>query len=325
MQLFYDQDIIVLKHNDDFYVYSPVNHTRIVINQYSHYLVEQILKENGFINVDTITSNFNNKFSTELKTEEILEQVERLVQMEIFFHSNGDLHNAKNKTIERFKIVDKVPTLAYLLLTYRCNFSCSYCYLRDTNQDVRELTTEQWKKVINKLKKLGVKKFAITGGEPLMREDLVEILKECKKDDAHVALLTNGSLLKERFDEVDPLIDNIILSFDSFDEKINTLNRSSYGYNEIKELIELYSRLAPDKIQVRAVITKHNMGQVDEFAKRINEEYGIKTIRTLVNPIRPEEVELVPDMTGKMAIDNDRIDSLSYAMKISKMWRLVMR
>lgn len=318
MQLSYDKDIILLEYNEDYFIYSPMNHTRITVNEYSHFLIQQIVEADGVVDTEKIITCFSDQYDVELTAEDILEQVNLLVEMEIFFNSDEDLHTARETLLNQYEIEDKVPPLVYLLLTYRCNFSCSYCYLRDTNKDVQELSTEEWLEIIDRLKKMGVRRFVLTGGEPLVREDFVEILQACKTDQTHVSLLTNGSLLNEKFDQINPLIDSTIISLDSFEEEVNTLNRSDYGFNEILKAIERFSEVAPEKIKVRAVITKHNMDQINEFTERMNAEYGIKTMRTLVNPICPEEVELVPDMTGRMAIDEDRIESLNFSMKYRK-------
>lgn len=318
MKLSYDKQIVLLEYNGDYFAYSPFNHTRINVNEYSYFLIKQLVDQGGVVDTEKIISGFSNQYNVELTEGVVLEQVDRLIKMELFFKSDEDLHTAREKIFEKYKIEDKVPSQVYLLLTYRCNFSCSYCYLRDTHQDVRELSTEEWINIIEHLKEMGVTNFAITGGEPLVREDIVEILKACKTDKTYVSLLTNGSLLYDRFDQINPLIDSTIISLDSFDEEVNTLNRSNTGFKEIFKVIERFSKEAPEKIQVRAVITNNNIDQINEYAQRMNSEYGIKTIRTLVNPIRPEEVELVPDMTGRMAIDKDRIDSLDFGMKYRK-------
>lgn len=77
--------------------------------------------------------------------------------------------------------VSFLPATAVLELTYRCNHSCLFCSCpwEDSNGlFVRqpELTTGQWKTVITRLCDMGVSNFAFSGGEPLMRDDLADIM-----------------------------------------------------------------------------------------------------------------------------------------------------
>lgn len=319
MHLVYDTGMVMHEHEGSFYFYSPVNHMRAIVNEYSRHLIEQILQAEGRVEPEAIRTSFWDTYRVELTADAIMEQVDRLLKMGLFFRTREEMQAAKDRLVSQFQIRDKVPGLAYLLLTYRCNFDCFYCYLRDAHKDVRELTTEQWIAAIRELKRLGVRQFCITGGEPLCREDLVTLLQELKSGEgADITLLTNGSLLNERFDSIDPLIDRLVISLDSLDLETQTVNRSAYGFQEILNVIERYAKRAPEKLKVRAVVTKANLEEMNAFTKQLNEQYGIRTIRSLVNPIRLDELEMVPGLAGRLEMDRDRRETLSYAMKYRK-------
>lgn len=75
-----------------------------------------------------------------------------------------------------------LPSNAVIELTYRCNHSCNFCscpwYREDGDFDVLpELDTGQWKCILETLCDLGVSSFAFTGGEALLREDCMELLR----------------------------------------------------------------------------------------------------------------------------------------------------
>lgn len=318
MQVYFDSGIIQQVYEDQFLVYSPLNHIKLEVNPYAYYLIELILAAEGRVDVDQIIQQFEERFQVRPKPEEILEQVTRLLEAHFFFVTEEEMEQARQHVIQVNTIPDKVPSLAYLLVTYRCNFDCSYCYLRDTNKDLQELTTEEWVRALEILRARGIRKVAVTGGEPLVRHDIVKILQKCKDLGMHVTLLTNGSLLNAQFDIIQSLIDQVVISLDSFDRKVHATTRSEFGFEDILEVIGRFAHTAPHKIQVRAVITKHNIDEMGEYSRRINEEYGIQTIRTVVNPIRPEEVDELPDVVGKLPLDNDRINSLQYKMTYRK-------
>jgi radical SAM protein with 4Fe4S-binding SPASM domain len=84
------------------------------------------------------------------------------------------------------------PPRADLALTYRCNNNCYFCYTGGPRQ-VNELNTKQWKKVIDKLWDSGVPQIVFTGGEPTLRDDLVELVESSQE--FVTGLVTNGRKL----------------------------------------------------------------------------------------------------------------------------------
>ncbi len=88
----------------------------------------------------------------------------------------------------------KAPIRIDLALTYRCNNNCPHCYAGGPRQ-TKELTTEEWKKVIRKADDFEVPNVVFTGGESLMRPDLDELVAYCQSRDIVTGLITNGRLL----------------------------------------------------------------------------------------------------------------------------------
>lgn len=84
------------------------------------------------------------------------------------------------------------PPRADLALTYNCNNNCYFCYTGGPRQ-APELTTHDWKKVIDKLWDSGVPQVVFTGGEPTLRPDLVELVEHSKE--FLTGLITNGRKL----------------------------------------------------------------------------------------------------------------------------------
>ena len=88
-------------------------------------------------------------------------------------------------------------------VTNRCNYACIYCHREGSWNDFklnvhRELTPEELRIIAKASMELDIKKFKLTGGEPLIREDIVEVvsaINEVKPLD--LAMTTNGYYLKE--------------------------------------------------------------------------------------------------------------------------------
>lgn len=82
-----------------------------------------------------------------------------------------------------------------LFLTPRCNIRCPYCWI--PKQGNIELSTNQWKQAIDRLEQYGVIHYSLLGGEPLLRDDLEEIVRYITKKGYAATVTTNGLLLTE--------------------------------------------------------------------------------------------------------------------------------
>ena len=92
------------------------------------------------------------------------------------------------------------PTAPYrmdLALTYRCNNDCAHCY-NVSSRDDPELTTGQWKQVIDRLWDLSIPHIIFTGGEPTLRSDLPELIAHAEQNGQITGLNTNGRRLSDR-------------------------------------------------------------------------------------------------------------------------------
>ncbi len=83
-------------------------------------------------------------------------------------------------------------------VTHRCNLTCVTCFRDANNDSPEELSLVQAKKTIELLKEqYDCKRLSITGGEPLLREDIVDIVEHAKQVIGHVVLQTNATLMSE--------------------------------------------------------------------------------------------------------------------------------
>lgn len=80
-------------------------------------------------------------------------------------------------------------------ITRQCNLRCKHCYTSAGKKDPEELTTEQALTIVNHLDTIGVSDITISGGEPLLRDDLEVIISDIKRREIPVVLYTNGLLL----------------------------------------------------------------------------------------------------------------------------------
>jgi radical SAM protein with 4Fe4S-binding SPASM domain len=101
------------------------------------------------------------------------------------------------KKIEPFSQEYSAPIRVDMAITFRCQNSCVHCYAGGSHK-TDELTTIQWKKVIDRLQQIGVFILTFTGGEPTLREDLPELLVYAQNKGLVTGLITNGRKLSDK-------------------------------------------------------------------------------------------------------------------------------
>lgn len=82
-------------------------------------------------------------------------------------------------------------------VTYACNLRCKHCYATAGKPLEDELTTEEALETIDKFDKFGVTIISFSGGEPLVRKDILDLTSYAAEKGIYVALATNGTLITE--------------------------------------------------------------------------------------------------------------------------------
>jgi pyrroloquinoline quinone biosynthesis protein E len=102
-------------------------------------------------------------------------------------------------------------------ITYRCPLHCPYCSNPTRLRSDRELSTEEWCRVIREAAELGILQIGFSGGEPLARRDLAELVRSAREAKLYTNLITSGVGLDDnRARELhDAGLDSVQLSFQS--------------------------------------------------------------------------------------------------------------
>ncbi len=87
------------------------------------------------------------------------------------------------------------PFLVVWNFTQLCNLKCKHCYASAGKPDPNELTTQEAFKALNELVDAGVNIIAFSGGEPLMRKDIFDVLKRASDHGVFTAIATNATLI----------------------------------------------------------------------------------------------------------------------------------
>ena len=155
-------------------------------------------------------------------------------------------------------------------ITARCNQNCLYCH-RFLN--VRELSYEENKQILDNLIRDGVTHITWTGGEALLYPDLYKLIKFSKENGVYNRVITNGKLLVDNYDVLNYLSD-LTISLDSIRSQTNLkLGRGEKHFENIKNILDYiqngkYKKL---KVNVNTVVNKQNINEIKELGEFLNQ------------------------------------------------------
>ena len=174
----------------------------------------------------------------------------------------------------------ELPPPLWLLaeLTYRCPLHCAFCYNPlDYTSGGAELTTAEWVRVLREGRALGAVQLGLSGGEPLVRDDLEELVVEARRLGFYSNLITSGVGLNEKriraFKEGG--LDHIQLSFQDSTRELNDFLSSTRTF----ELKSRVARLIKDHgypMVLNVVLHRLNVDhvpQILEMAEAMGAEY----------------------------------------------------
>lgn len=158
-------------------------------------------------------------------------------------------------------------------LTYKCNFKCIHCYNAFCNNNNQYLLLKEIINIEEKLRGLDLIRYYLTGGEPLLNPDFIEIYKYLYDQGYQIALATNGSLIDKKilnlFKCFPPYILNISLyGFDDLSYKAVT---GAHVYDKIlNNLFELKNQGTEFFIKYVAMNVNSNIEEVNRLLMKID-------------------------------------------------------
>jgi radical SAM protein with 4Fe4S-binding SPASM domain len=167
-------------------------------------------------------------------------------------------------------------------------------------RSLNEMSTQQIKFIVDKISSSGVSKIRITGGEPLLRKDIFEIIKYAKTKKLFVILNTNGFLVDKRNSIlIRKYVDRILISLNSYSDI--KLSRMTGVKNALKKKIKSIKLLKGcNEIWLCSVATHDNIVNIEKLhkiVKRLKPDYWfiLRQIPTQenTNPTKNEDVKFL--------------------------------
>ncbi len=188
-------------------------------------------------------------------------------------------------------------------ITHQCNYNCSYCIFSCNQRKIPgELTTSECFHVIDELVKNNFKHLKITGGEPFLRSDIIDILRYASTK-VLTDISTNASLLtKEKVKLLNQLkLKMIHVSLDGLKDDHESVRGKNTFSPTIKGLE--YLKESTNKVRIGCVIHKNNEGHLKSITEGIIPTGANEVIYSIMEPPLNSSKELMKTKTNKVLIE----------------------
>jgi len=214
----------------------------------------------------------------------------------------------------------QILRLLFWETTIKCNLTCAHCRRLESDEAaVRDLSTEQAKNLIEQLAELGkgqtmMPLLVFSGGEPLCRDDLFELVGYSRSLGIIPALATNGTLVDANAAEKirDSGTARVAVSIDGATAEMHNKLRQMDG--SFEKAIEGIGHLRDKKVpfQINVTLTKHNAGQLEEIYEQAK-SLGAVAVHIFM---------LVPVGCGQELAETDMLSPQQYEKKLLEICRL---
>jgi cyclic pyranopterin phosphate synthase len=168
-----------------------------------------------------------------------------------------------------------------IAITDHCNYKCVYCRTGNEGALYRDLPIADYLRMARVFAGLGIKKIRLTGGEPLLRKGIVELVRDLAKlrsadgEPLELAITTNGHLLAEMAQPLkDAGLNRVTVSMDAVDrDRFARITRVPNGYDNVFAGIRAAKRAGLEPVKVNCVLLRgFNEDQIIPFGKFAREE-----------------------------------------------------
>ena len=176
------------------------------------------------------------------------------------------------------KINSTPPRWLLAELTYACPLQCPYCSNPiDYANYQSELSTEDWKRVLSQARKMGAVQLGFSGGEPLTRKDLVELVKHARELGYYTNLITSGyGLTEEKIIQLKEAgLDHIQVSIQASTQELNDHIAGTTSFEHKKTVAHLVKKHGYPMVLCVVIHREniHQMAQILDMAEELGADY----------------------------------------------------
>ncbi len=203
------------------------------------------------------------------------------------------------------------PTVVSLEMTHCCNANCNHCNMGGLVPDEKRIGAEDYRRLMRVLKPMIVQ---VSGGEPLLRDDLEDVLRAIKPaghEAPYLIVVSNGWLLdRERYLKLrEAGINQLSISLCFPDRRHDDWRHIKGLFDHLDRTIPELAALGYDDIVLNSAITRENMPHIMDLAK-VAERWGVSTSFSAYSVLRTGERAYTIETPEDLAVLRDQLDQL---------------
>lgn len=237
----------------------------------------------------------NRKTGTWLKiSKECYEIVNKIIKLEIERNNIPSIFKEEDDREYFNELLDKLDGMnafcnnseliqfeqIYFALTHRCNLKCIHCSVDASIKEENDiLETKEVFEILDKIIQSNPLRIVFTGGEPLIRKDILDILYYARqKFNGEIIVMTNATLINnDNIDEIIKCVDSIDISIDGVDEVSCSKIRGHGTFDKVLGAVQLLKNRNFENISLSMVLSIENEKYVEQFYQ-LNKKLNTKPI-----------------------------------------------
>ena len=206
-------------------------------------------------------------------------------------------------SVNRLIPIVRTPICVHWHSTYACNFRCGHCGAEGGAREVETVSTKQILGAVQDMGRMGVNTFIVTGGEPLLRDDLFDVLDFARKAGiTHRSLATNSYLVDQYRDRLaEQNLGSVHLSLDGLAETNDTLRGMPGAFLKTMDALRFFKEINVKERVVNTVVFNNNLDELEKLLEMVMD--ASVTLWSLVTPF---DVGRAKDNAG-LQLDDDGI------------------
>jgi len=219
------------------------------------------------------------------------------------------LQGIRMTTKEIHNYITNRPIVVSYEVTLSCNCNCHHCDLGGVIENEKQIKPEEYGAITRRLKPLAAQ---ISGGEPLLRKDIADIVKAINQAGAeYVILVTNGALLNERnyLQLREAGVHQFSVSLDFPDERHDEFRRRPGLYKRLEQNLPRLAKLGFQDIILNTAITRANVKEILPLTKKAA-DWGVDISYSAYTALRTGNKDYCPNNGEDLEILRQAINEL---------------
>jgi len=291
-------DIIIRREHFGGIAFNKANGALIEVDRQACIFLENL---DGKTSLRNLARQIEEKLNIEINVSELYNVAENLIEND-FICKGTDSQRITIKGFPEQQDHLSAPESVHIAVTHRCNYKCPSCYV--DNSITEEMTTEEIKALIDEMADMKVFQLAIGGGEPFLRDDLIDIVRYARQKGVIPNITTNGSLITEDVaDKLSGYIGQIQISVNGHNKALHESAREKGNFDAVLRSIDI---LRKHKVSfgINTLLSRDNVNEIGNLMAFVVQQGAVT-----LNFLRPKPSKLDDNWYEK-----SRLSSSDYQM-----------